>query len=184
MTAEVLRRIAGDAAAAATVSSVVDTTEGWAAGVQLTAIGLRNQDDPELFARRLAGTDRLISDYLSEEVLAAQSDERRDLLLRLSALDRMSPPLVESVLHVADAAALFDELERESMFVVAIDPLHEWFRFHHLFRDLLRYRLRAAFPATRSASSPAPPIGSSSRATSPRRSSASCTRGRGTARWT
>jgi ATP/maltotriose-dependent transcriptional regulator MalT len=146
VTAEVLRRIAGDAVADATVSSVVDTTEGWAAGVQLTAIGLRNSEDPALFARRLAGTDRLISDYLSEEVLAAQSDERRDLLLRLSALDRMSPALVEALLHVPDAAALLDELEREAMFVVAIDPLHEWFRFHHLFRDLLRYRLRAAFP--------------------------------------
>ena len=146
VTAEVLRRIAGEQAAKATVASVVDTTEGWAAGVQLTAISLRNQEDPALFARRLAGTDRLISDYLSEEVLAAQSDERRDLLLRLSALDRMSPELVESVLHVSGAAELFDELERDSMFVVPVDPLNEWFRFHHLFRDLLRYRLRAAFP--------------------------------------
>ncbi len=146
VAAEVLGRIAGVAATTATVASVMDTTEGWAAGVQLTAISLRHQPDPEMFARRLAGSDRLISDYLSEEVLVAQSDERRELLLRLSALDRMTPALVESVLEVPDAAKLFDELERDSMFLVTIDDRHEWFRFHHLFRDLLRYRLRARYP--------------------------------------
>ena len=144
--AEVLHRIAGTPANAATVASVMDTTEGWAAGVQLTAISMRTHDDPEQFTRRLAEADRLISDYLSEEVLIAQSDERRDLLLRLSALDRMSPALVEHVLEIPDAARLFDELERESMFLVPTDGSRAWFRFHHLFRDLLRYRLHARFP--------------------------------------
>lgn len=146
VAAQVLHRIAGVAASPATVSSVMDTTEGWAAGVQLTAISLRHQDDPELFAQRLAGSDRLISDYLSEEVLVAQTEARRDVLLRLSALDRLTPALVESVLGIPDAAELFDELERDSMFLVPIDEHHEWFRFHHLFRDLLRYRLRARYP--------------------------------------
>ena len=146
MVAEVLHRIAGVPPTAAAVASVVESTEGWAAGVQLSAISMRNRNDPEQFTRRLAGTDRLISDYLSEEVLLAQSDERRDLLLRLSALDRMSPALVEHVLDVPDAVSLFDELERDSMFLVAIDGSREWFRFHHLFRDLLRYRLRARHP--------------------------------------
>ena len=154
---QVLHRIAGVAASTATVSSVMDTTEGWAAGVQLTAISLRHQDDPELFAQRLAGSDRLISDYLSEEVLVAQTEARRDVLLRLSALDRMTPALVESVLGIPDAAELFDELERDSMFLVPIDDHHEWFRFHHLFRDLLRYRLRARYPDDEVRSSSAPP---------------------------
>lgn len=146
VAAELLHRIAGVPPTTATLSSVMNTTEGWAAGVQLTAISLRHQDDPELFAERLAGSDRLISDYLSEEVLFAQSEQRRDLLLRLSVLDRMTPALVESVLEVPDAATLFDELERDSMFLVPIDEHREWFRFHHLFRDLLRYRLRARYP--------------------------------------
>ena len=146
IAAEVLRRIAGESATRSTVSSVMDTTEGWAAGVQLSAISLRDQEDPETFARRLAGSDRLISEYLSEEVLVAQTEERRDLLLRLSALDRMTPALVEVVLEVPDAASLFEELERDAMFLVPIDHHHEWYRFHHLFRDLLRYRLRARHP--------------------------------------
>jgi len=147
VAAEVVQRITGTPPSDATVSSLLDSTEGWAAGVQLGAISLRSQDDPEMFAGRLAGTDRLISEYLSEEVLSAQSEERRDLLLRLSVLDRMTPSLVESVLPVEDAASLFDELERDSMFFVRIDEQHEWFRFHHLFRDLLRYRLRPRHPA-------------------------------------
>lgn len=146
VAAEVLHRIVGAAATPATVTSVMDSTEGWAAGVQLSAIGLRGHDDPEKFARDLAGTDRFISDYLSEEVLFAQPEERRDLLLRLSALDEMSPALVESVLGVPDGTALFDELQRDSMFVVPVDGREETFRFHHLFRDLLRYRLRARHP--------------------------------------
>jgi LuxR family maltose regulon positive regulatory protein len=146
VAAEVLHRIVGAPATDATVSSIMDSTEGWAAGVQLSAISLRHQDDPDLFARRLAGTDRLISDYLSEEVLSAQSAERRDLLLRLSALDRMSPNLVESVLDLPDAGAVLTELERSSMFVMQLDGSSGWFRFHHLFRDLLRYRLRARHP--------------------------------------
>jgi ATP/maltotriose-dependent transcriptional regulator MalT len=143
---EVLHRIAGAAATHATVASIMESTEGWAAGVQLSAIGLRNHDDPEQFARSLAGTDRFISDYLSEEVLSAQTEERRELLLRLSALDEMSPELVEAALGVRDGAELFDELVRDSMFVVPVDGRQESFRFHHLFRDLLRYRLRARHP--------------------------------------
>lgn len=146
VTGEVLRRITGQAVSAATVEAIMDSTEGWPAGVQLSAIGLRDHADAELFATRLAGTDRLIADYLSEEVLGAQSEERRDLLLRMSALHAMSAPLVEAALGVGGAAALLAELETDSMFLVPLDDRQEWFRFHHLFRDLLRYRLRSALP--------------------------------------
>ncbi|WP_341945700.1 LuxR C-terminal-related transcriptional regulator [Microbacterium sp. LWH11-1.2] len=141
--ATLLRRIIGSPVSAATLSAVMERTEGWAAGVQLTALGLRNQDDPEGFAQHLRGTDLLIADYLSEQALAQQSPERRDLLLRLSSLDRMSAELIESVLHLDDAAQLLEELQHDSMFLVSLDERREWFRFHHLFRDLLHYRLRA-----------------------------------------
>lgn len=142
-TAAVLAHITGVPASAATVSHVLTSTEGWPAGVQLSAISLRHQEDPEKFARGLAGTDRLISDYLSEEVLSAQSAARREILLQLSALDAMSPALVEWVLGIPDVETLFDDLQRDSLFLVPLDDTNEWFRFHHLFRDLLRYRLRA-----------------------------------------
>lgn len=146
VAAEVLRRITGDAVSAATVESIMERTEGWPAGVQLSAIGLRDHVDGEQFAQRLAGTDRLIAEYLSEEVLEAQSDERRMTLLRMSALETISAPLVESALGVTGAAELFAELQDDSMFLVPLDDDDDLFRFHHLFRDLLRYRLRAALP--------------------------------------
>lgn len=149
--AAVLQLITGDDVAADVMSVVMERTEGWAAGVQLTALTLRRSQDREGFAERLSGTDRLVSEYLSEEVLAQQTPERRALLLRLSALDRMSASLVESVLGISDAAALFEDLENRSMFLVGLDERREWFRFHHLFRDLLRYRLHAHAPADETA---------------------------------
>lgn len=145
-----LERIVGTRVSEATLSAVMDRTEGWAAGVQLTALGLRDQADPERFARNLRGTDRLISDYLGEQALAQQPPDRRDLLLRLSVFDRMSADLIEAVLHIDDAAELFEELQHDSMFLIALDDQQEWFRFHRLFRDLLHYRFRARHGADES----------------------------------
>lgn len=142
-TSTVLERIVGAPVSQGTLAAVMARTEGWAAGVLLTALSLRSQPDAERFARQLRGTDRLISEYLSEQALAQQSPARRALLLRLSALDRMSAELVESIMDVDDATALFEDLEHESMFLVAIDSERKWFRFHPLFRELLRYRLNA-----------------------------------------
>ncbi|GAA1238836.1 LuxR family maltose regulon positive regulatory protein [Microbacterium phyllosphaerae] len=142
-SALLLERVAGAPVSSGTLAAVMERTEGWAAGVLLTGLGLRSQPDPELFARQLRGTDRLIAEYLSERALAQQEPARRDLLIRLSVLDRMCADLVESTMGVDDATALFDELERESLFLVALDRDREWFRFHPLFRELLRFRLRA-----------------------------------------
>lgn len=145
-SATLLERIIGAPVSPRTLAAIMERTEGWAAGVVLTGLGLRSEADPEQFARELRGTDRLISEYLSEQALAQQPPERRSLLLRLSVLDRMSAELVESILSVDDATSLFEELERESMFLVALDRDRAWFRFHPMFRELLRYRLKAERP--------------------------------------
>lgn len=145
-SATLLERIIGAPVSPRTLAAVMERTEGWAAGVVLTGLGLRSEADQEHFASELRGTDRLISEYLSEQALAQQPSERRSLLLRLSVLDRMSAELVGSVLSVDDATSLFEELERESMFLVALDRNREWFRFHPMFRELLRYRLKAEHP--------------------------------------
>lgn len=145
-SATLLERIIGAPVSPRTLTAVMERTEGWAAGVVLTGLGLRSEADPEHFASELRGTDRLIAEYLSEQALAQQPPERRSLLLRLSVLDRMSAELVESILSVDDATSLFEELERESMFLVALDRDREWFRFHPMFRELLRYRLKAERP--------------------------------------
>ena len=143
---ELLERITGRPIGADGVTALLGRTEGWAAGLQLAGVTLRTHADTEDFIVRFAGDDRLVADYLSEEVLNAQPERRRAVLLRSAVLDQMSAPLVEHVTGVPGAQLMLEELERESMFLVPLDTHREWFRFHHLFRDLLHFRLRAEDP--------------------------------------
>ncbi len=150
-SALLLERIAGRPLDTDQVGSLVQRTEGWATGLQLAAMTLRLRDDSGGFIAQLSGNDRLIADYLSEEVLQAQSAERRSFLLRVSVLDQMCAELAVELTGEARAQFLLEELERESMFLVPLDDRREWYRFHHLFRDLLRFRLRAEDPGAESA---------------------------------
>jgi LuxR family transcriptional regulator, maltose regulon positive regulatory protein len=145
-SADLLERIAGQSFSADSVTALVNRTEGWAAGLQLAGMTLRFHEDPDDFVRRFSGTDRLIADYLSEEVLQAQSPDRRQLLLQMSVPDEMSADLIGHLTGTPNVQGILEELERESMFLVALDSSREWYRFHHLFRDLLRFRLRAEDP--------------------------------------
>ena len=128
----------------ATAATIVARTEGWAAGIQLTGLSLRFRANADQLVDALAESDRLVIDYLGEEVLDAQTPKRRSALLRLSALDEISPGLVEDVAGIDDGASFLQELEDDSMFVVQVAGKPDRYRFHHLFRDLLRYRLRAS----------------------------------------
>ena len=143
VTASVLERITGVSVSDTTAALVTRHTEGWAAGVQLTALSMRARKHPETFAAHLMDTDRLIIDYLTEEVFSSQSAERQEALLRLSVLDEMCAGLAEDVAGVADGDALLRQFERESMFIVAAPDRVGWYRFHPLFRDLLHFRLLA-----------------------------------------
>jgi LuxR family transcriptional regulator, maltose regulon positive regulatory protein len=145
-SAELLERIVGRSLGADEVTALVNRTEGWAAGLQLAGMTLRLHPDPERFVTQFSGNDRLIADYLSEEVLQAQTESRRTLLLRCSVLDEMCADLVGHLTGAIKAQLVLEALERESMFLVPLDTHREWYRFHHLFRDLLRFRLRAEDP--------------------------------------
>ena len=145
-SSELLERITGSAIKADSVSALVERTEGWAAGLQLAGMTLRNHDDPDDFVTQFSGTDRLIADYLSEEVLQAQPHERRQILLQMSVPDEMNADLIHTLTGASNPQALLEELERDSMFLVPLDSTRGWYRFHHLFRDLLRFRLRAEDP--------------------------------------
>ncbi|HEX3979786.1 MAG TPA: hypothetical protein VHW93_01095, partial [Acidimicrobiales bacterium] len=145
-SSRLLERITGRSLGSDQVDALVQRTEGWAAGLQLAGMMLRVHDDSDGYISRLSGNDRLIADYLSEEVLEAQSAERRDFLLRVSVLDEMCGDLAVRLTGETRAQLVLEELERESMFLVPLDDRREWFRFHHLFRDLLRFRLRAENP--------------------------------------
>jgi LuxR family maltose regulon positive regulatory protein len=145
--AEAVSRISGLDLDPETVSVLVERTEGWAAGVQLAALTLRGVDDPEGFVSVLAGSDRLIADYLGEEVLLAQPEGRRETLLRLSALKELNAELVAACTGEQHADELLESLQEQSMFLLPVAGKPGWYRFHHLFRELLRYRLHASDPA-------------------------------------
>jgi LuxR family transcriptional regulator, maltose regulon positive regulatory protein len=144
--ATLLERITGRTLGVDRVSTLVARTEGWAAGLQLAGMTLRLYDDSDEFITQFSGDDRLIADYLSDEVLQAQPSHRRELLLRMSVLDTMCADLVSLLTDEASPQLVLEDLERDSMFLVPLDTRREWYRFHHLFRDLLRFKLRAEQP--------------------------------------
>ncbi|TQK19861.1 ATP/maltotriose-dependent transcriptional regulator MalT [Microbacterium sp. SLBN-154] len=144
-TAEVLQKITGRPVTEKTAERVRTRTEGWAVGVQLTALSLRFSADPERSVSALTETDRLVADYLSEEVLDAQDPPRRSAIMRIAAVDEFCAPLVDAILG-ADGAQLIADLEQDSMFLFPLSGRPGWYRFHRLFRDLLLLRLRARGP--------------------------------------
>src|SRR5262249_43227921 len=118
-------------------------TEGWPAALYLAALSLRGRPDASVLIERFAGDDRYLVDYLTAEVLARQPPELRLFLLRTSILTRLSGPLCDAVADRDDSAALLAALESSNLLLVPLDTKREWYRYHHLFGDLLRHELLA-----------------------------------------
>ena len=130
----------------ASVAALAARTEGWAAGLQLAALSLRGQDDAAAFVAAFTGSHRYVLDYLAEEVLERQDEQLRRFLLETSVLDRLSGPLCDSVTGRRGSQALLEEAERAGLFVIPLDEARGWWRYHHLFADLLRARLQQEQP--------------------------------------
>jgi LuxR family maltose regulon positive regulatory protein len=150
------------------VAALVARTEGWAAGLQLAALALRDRADPAAFVATFAGSHRLVADYLTAEVIDSQPAPRRRFLLASSLLHRLCAPLCDALLGVtkderpttkedsdqsfvlrpsslvgdSDSQAVLEELDRTNLFLVPLDDERRWYRYHHLFADALRARLR------------------------------------------
>jgi LuxR family maltose regulon positive regulatory protein len=118
-------------------------TEGWIAGLQLAALSMRDHPDTSAFIAAFAGSNRFVIDYLVEEVLDRAPSDVREFLGQTAILDRLSGPLCEAVTGQAGGAEMLVTLERSNLFVVPLDDRREWFRYHHLFADVLRMRLLA-----------------------------------------
>src|SRR5918911_421285 len=116
-------------------------TEGWIAALQLAALSMQGRDDVESFIDGFAGDDRYIVDYLVEEVLQRQSEDVRGFLLQTSILDRLSGPLCNAVTGQESGKSMLEALERANLFVVPLDDRRRWYRYHHLFADVLRAHL-------------------------------------------
>ena len=128
------------------LESLVLRTEGWPAGLYLAAIALRESLDPTASAERFAGDDRVVADYLHDEALRSFPDRLRDFMIRSSVLDRLSARVCDAVLESADSAQRLDELEASNLFLVPLDRRGEWYRYHHLFRDMLQGELHRLDP--------------------------------------
>jgi LuxR family maltose regulon positive regulatory protein len=115
-------------------------TEGWAAGLQLAGLSLRTQANRQAFLQAFAGDDRQIGEYL-QELLAEQPAALRAFLLQTSILERLCAPLCDAVTGGDDASLRLEEIHRSNLFLVPLDSRGQWYRYHHLFRDLLRSEL-------------------------------------------
>ena len=145
--AALLGAAAGPVLPDAAVVALTARTEGWAAGLQLAALSLRGRTDPAGFVAAFSGSHRFVLDYLADEVLDGQPGPVRAFLLETSVLERLSGELCDSVTDRADSQAMLEEVERAGLFLVPLDEVRGWWRYHHLFADLLRSRLRQEQPA-------------------------------------
>jgi LuxR family maltose regulon positive regulatory protein len=141
-----LNHVMGLSLSAAHIAQLSDRTEGWIAGLQLAALSLQGRQDVSGFIRAFAGDRRYIADYLLEEVLQRQPQPVRRFLLQTAILDRLSGPLCDAVTGQKEGAALLESLERSNFFVVPLDDNRHWYRYHHLFSDVLHARLLVEQP--------------------------------------
>jgi LuxR family transcriptional regulator, maltose regulon positive regulatory protein len=129
-----------------TVAALAERTEGWAAGLQLAGLSLHGQQDVAGFVAAFTGTHRYILDYLAEEVLEHQGEQVHEFLLATSVLERLSGDLCDAVTGRTGSQALLEQVESANLFLVPLDEERSWWRYHHLFADLLRARLQQEQP--------------------------------------
>lgn len=144
--AELLSTAVGPGLPAGTVATLQDRTEGWAAGLQLAALSLAGRSDIARLVDAFTGSHRYMLDYLTEEVLDRQPPELRTFLLETSVARQVSGPLCDAMTGRSDSQDLLEAIERANLFLVPLDDERRWWRYHHLFGDLLRARLSRERP--------------------------------------
>ncbi|UVI33733.1 LuxR C-terminal-related transcriptional regulator [Paenibacillus spongiae] len=156
-SAEFLDRVMGLSLTSANIALLESRTEGWIAGLQLAALTMQGHPDPANVLRSFTGSHRFVLDYLVEEVLQRQSADIQAFLLRTSILDRMCGPLCDAVhpreageqlITNASGQETLADLERANLFIVPLDHERRWYRYHHLFAELLRQRLRQSIASS------------------------------------
>ncbi len=134
-----------------TVAALDRWIEGWVVGLRLASLSMRDLDDPTTFVQALTGTDRYVMEYLVDEVLARQPKAIQTFMLQTSILDRLCGSLGEAVTGLNDpecnGQAYLEWLERSNTFLILLDNKQEWYRYHHLFQDLLAGKLQTEYPA-------------------------------------
>jgi ATP/maltotriose-dependent transcriptional regulator MalT len=141
-----LKGVMGLTLSAADVAALEEVTEGWIAALQLAALSMRDREDVSGFVETFSGSNRHVLDFLAEEVLERQPEGVREFLLNTSVLERMSAPLCDALTSRNDGQQMLERLEHDNLFVIALDDERRWYRYHHLFADVLRSRLQREQP--------------------------------------
>ncbi|MGB3634024.1 MAG: LuxR C-terminal-related transcriptional regulator, partial [Rubrobacteraceae bacterium] len=144
--AEFLSRTMGVNLSAQEIATLESRTEGWIAGLQMAALSMQGREDITGFIRSFVGSHRFVLDYLVEEVLQQQPDRVRSFLLETSILDRLSGSLCDAVTDQEGGKGTLETIERGNLFIVPLDDERRWYRYHHLFAEVLRARLMEAHP--------------------------------------
>ncbi|WP_210755084.1 serine/threonine-protein kinase [Gordonia paraffinivorans] len=131
----------------ADVAELEETTDGWVAALQLASLALRDDDDPQAAIRRFAANHRELGDYLAENVLDSLDAELLDFLLATSVSERICASLAEALTGRRRCQRILEDIEDRDLFLTRLDAEGQWFRFHHLFADILRQRLEREDPA-------------------------------------
>ena len=141
-----LLRAAGAEMTTQGVGALHEKTEGWPAGLYISALALRGADDADQAVREFTGADRVLTDYVAEEILATLGEDDVDFLLSTSALTRLSGDLCDEVLGVTGSGARLARLTRDNWFVIPMDHHGGWYRYHHLFGEVLQGEMHARAP--------------------------------------
>ena len=144
--AEFLNQMMGLNLSDGDVASLEARTEGWIAGLQLAALSMQGREDVVSFIQAFTGSHRFVLDYLVEEVLQRQPEHVRSFLLQTSILDRFCAPLCNAVTKREDGKEMLDNLERNNLFLIPLDDKRQWYRYHHLFAEVLQVHLNEAMP--------------------------------------
>jgi LuxR family maltose regulon positive regulatory protein len=139
--AEFLNQVMGLDLSAEDIAALETRTEGWIAGLHLAAISMQGHKDASSLIRSFTGSHRFVLDYLIEEVLEQQSESIQSFLLQTSILDRYTGSLCDSLTGQDNGQQTLEYLERANLFIVPLDNKRHWYRYHHLFADLLRQRM-------------------------------------------
>jgi LuxR family maltose regulon positive regulatory protein len=144
--AEFLNQVMGLDLSAEDVAALETRTEGWIAGLQLAAISMQGSKDTKSFTKSFTGSHRYVLDYLIEEVLEQQSESVQTFLLQTAILERLTGSLCDALTGQDNGQAILEMLDRANLFIVPLDNERRWYRYHHLFADLLRQRLNQIQP--------------------------------------
>ncbi|MCB0013521.1 MAG: hypothetical protein KDE34_16525, partial [Anaerolineales bacterium] len=141
-TAVFLQTVMGLALTEAQIAALEARTEGWIAGLQMAALSMRGQDDVASFIQSFTGSHRFVLDYLLEEVLHQQPAPVQAFLLKTAVLNQLTASLCDALTGEANSQAILESLERANLFLVPLDNERRWYRYHHLFMELLRQRVQ------------------------------------------